>query len=176
MGTVRLGGFVPLPRVTIGRGLVYSRCQCQGSLSRTAAAAAVPSRFIRRAYVQSSHNDLTGSKAEGGDRSASDTTCAKRPGPPLPSSSQKPSHDQPDTSSSSPSPINAPTIPSNKARPTLSDGRQSPNVDESGELFPDVPEDVKQHNREMEQRYDRAYNQIADKGTVEKGVWKKDRN
>jgi hypothetical protein len=37
-----------------------------------------------------------------------------------------------------------------------------------------VPEDVKRHNRELDQRYDRAYNQIADEGKVNKGFWKGD--
>ena len=62
--------------------------------------------------------------------------------------------------------------PSNKARPTLNSGRESPNVDEQGNVRDDVPEDVKQHNREMEQRHDKAYNQIGDEGKVKKGFWK----
>ncbi|OKL62708.1 hypothetical protein UA08_01641 [Talaromyces atroroseus] len=62
--------------------------------------------------------------------------------------------------------------PSNKARPTLSDGRESPNVDLQGNVREDLPEDVKQHNRELQQRYDRAYNQIVDGGKVSKGFWK----
>lgn len=35
-----------------------------------------------------------------------------------------------------------------------------------------MPEDVKQHNRELEQRHDKAYNQIGDEGQVNKGFWK----
>ncbi|KAN0083321.1 hypothetical protein V8E54_002409 [Elaphomyces granulatus] len=168
-----LRGFAPwplLPKVFTGIRepvLLQLRCQCQGSFS-----GAIPStRFMRRAYARSSYesNEL-GSTTEGGERSASDT-------PASPGSSQKPSRDhEPGTSSSS---SNAPIIPSNKAHPTLNDGKQTPNVDESGEPLPDadVPEDVKRHNREMDQRYDRAYNQIADeKGTVEKGFWKEDRD
>lgn len=62
--------------------------------------------------------------------------------------------------------------PSNKARPTLSTGRESPNIDEKGHVREDVPEDVKQHNRELEQRYDKSYNQIGDEGKVSKGFWK----
>ena len=81
MSTV--GGFVPLPRVIIGRGPVYLRCLCKGSLSRTATAA-VPSRFItRRAYVQSSHDELADrarGETEGGDRSASESDTTQRPG------------------------------------------------------------------------------------------------
>lgn len=63
-------------------------------------------------------------------------------------------------------------IPSNKARPTLNDGTQSPNVDEHGNPRDDVPQEVKQHNSEMEGRYDRAFNHIAEEGKVEKGFWK----
>jgi hypothetical protein len=210
---MHLRGFAPLlPRVITGIRapvLLQLRCQYQGSLSRAAAASAVPStRFMRRAYTRSSYDEL-GSTTEGGERSASDTTASRGmyrhlhvygtigcgirllayiyilipiPIPilrQLQGSSQKPSRvREPGTSSSSSS--IAPIIPSNKAHPTLNDGRQTPNVDESGEPLPDadVPEDVKRHNREMDQRYDRAYNQIAnEKGTVvEKGFWKEDRD
>lgn len=63
-------------------------------------------------------------------------------------------------------------IPSNNAQPTLHDGRQSPIADHEGHLREDLPEDVKKHNKEMDQRYDKPYNHIADEGNVEKG-WKK---
>jgi hypothetical protein len=56
----------------------------------------------------------------------------------------------------------------------LNDGKQSPNVDAHGEPKEDVPDDVKRHNQEMEQRYDRAYNQIGDEGKVQKGFWKRE--
>ncbi|GAD99152.1 conserved serine-rich protein [Paecilomyces variotii No. 5] len=85
-------------------------------------------------------------------------------------SSQKPSR-EPGTSASS----SAAAIPSNKAHPTLNDGKQSPNVDERGEEKPDVPEDVKRHNREVDQRYDKSYNRIGEGGKVEKGFWKEER-
>lgn len=52
-------------------------------------------------------------------------------------------------------------IPSNKARPTLNDGRQTRNVDEHGNPRQDVPEDVKKHNAEMEKKHDRTYNQLG---------------
>lgn len=58
-------------------------------------------------------------------------------------------------------------IPSNKAHPTLRDGRQSPIADKEGNLRDDLPEDVKQHNEEVENRYDRPYNHTADEGNVE---------
>ncbi|RHZ67502.1 uncharacterized protein CDV56_106892 [Aspergillus thermomutatus] len=61
--------------------------------------------------------------------------------------------------------------PSNNARPTLNDGR-SPNVDEEGNPRPDVPEDVKRHNAEIENRHDRAYNKMEDDGKVQKVSWK----
>ncbi|EAU35021.1 predicted protein [Aspergillus terreus NIH2624] len=62
---------------------------------------------------------------------------------------------------------------SNKAHPTITDGRQSPNVDDAGNTRDNVPEDVKRHNKEMEERYDRPYNQIADEGKVHKGFWRR---
>ncbi|GFF46032.1 hypothetical protein IFM58399_07698 [Aspergillus lentulus] len=61
--------------------------------------------------------------------------------------------------------------PSNNARPTISNG-QSPNVDEEGNPRPDVPEDVRRHNDEIENRHDRAYNKLEDNGKVEKVSWK----
>lgn len=64
-------------------------------------------------------------------------------------------------------------IPSNKAQPTLRDGNQSPMADEEGNLRDDLPQDVKKHNEEIEQRHDRPYNHIADEGGVEKS-WKKE--
>lgn len=59
-------------------------------------------------------------------------------------------------------------IPSNKAEPTLRDGRQSPMADQEGKLREDLPEDVKKHNEEMNERYDKPYNHISDEGKVEK--------
>lgn len=61
---------------------------------------------------------------------------------------------------------NAP-IPSNKAKPTLQAGTQSPLADNEGRLKKDVPQDVKNHNKEMEERYDRPYNRTSDEGKVE---------
>ena len=62
------------------------------------------------------------------------------------------------------------TKPSNQANPTITDGRQSPNIDSKGNPRDDVPSDVKQHNKEMESRHDRPYNQIADEGKYQKGI------
>ncbi|KAJ5183946.1 hypothetical protein N7492_001562 [Penicillium capsulatum] len=59
-------------------------------------------------------------------------------------------------------------IPSNKAHPTLRDGRQSNLSDIEGQRHEGLPEDVKKHNEEMEHRYDRPYNHIADEGKIEK--------
>ncbi|KAJ6021345.1 hypothetical protein N7540_006849 [Penicillium herquei] len=64
-------------------------------------------------------------------------------------------------------------IPSNKAHPTLRDGRQSSLSDMEGKPHEELPEDVRKHNEEMAQRYDRSYNHIADEGTVEKAFKKK---
>ncbi|KAJ5683829.1 uncharacterized protein N7477_000174 [Penicillium maclennaniae] len=63
-------------------------------------------------------------------------------------------------------------IPSNKAEPTLHDGKQSPIADHEGNLRDDLPEDVKKHNEEVENRYDRPYNHIADDGDTEP-AWKR---
>lgn len=63
-------------------------------------------------------------------------------------------------------------IPSNKAQPTLRDGKQSPTADEDGNLRDDLPQDVKQHNDEMEERYDKPFNRLADEGGAEP-AWKR---
>lgn len=57
-------------------------------------------------------------------------------------------------------------IPSNKAKPTLNEGEQSPLTDQEGNPKKDIPEDVKKHNQEMEERYDKPYNSTSDDGTV----------
>jgi hypothetical protein len=58
-------------------------------------------------------------------------------------------------------------IPSNNAQPTLRDGNQSPIADDEGNLRDDLPEDVKRHNEEMQDRYDKPYNHMGDKGNPE---------
>ncbi|BDD56895.1 hypothetical protein MPDQ_006360 [Monascus purpureus] len=62
-----------------------------------------------------------------------------------------------------------PSIPSNKAHPTLSDGRQSPNVDVRGNRAHNIPEDVQRHNAEIKERHDQSYNRISDRGDVIQG-------
>ncbi|CAG7982013.1 unnamed protein product [Penicillium nalgiovense] len=57
-------------------------------------------------------------------------------------------------------------IPSNEAKPTLNEGEQSPLVDGEGNPKEDLPQDVKKHNRDMEERYDKPYNSTGDDGTV----------
>lgn len=42
-------------------------------------------------------------------------------------------------------------------------------MDDEGHRRKDIPEDVKEHNRGVEQRHDRSYNQITDEGKVQKG-------
>ncbi|KAJ5792855.1 uncharacterized protein N7503_008833 [Penicillium pulvis] len=64
-------------------------------------------------------------------------------------------------------------IPSNNAHPTLTDGRQSNLADMEGKKHEDLPEDVRKHNEEMENRYDRPYNHISDEGNVEKAFQEK---
>ena len=63
-------------------------------------------------------------------------------------------------------------IPSNEAHPTLRDGKQSPIADFEGNLRENLPRDVKEHNEEVEHRYDRAYNHMGDEGGVKK-AWKR---
>lgn len=58
-------------------------------------------------------------------------------------------------------------IPSNKAEPTLHDGNQSPFADQDGNLKDDLPSDVKKHNQEMEERYDKPYNHTGDQGQAD---------
>lgn len=82
----------------------------------------------------------------------------------------KSSSDNPQGQGSSPD-TNHP-IPSNKAKPTLRDGNQSPMADQEGHLRDDLPEEVKRHNADVEKRYDRPYNHISDEGRVEQ-PWKK---
>lgn len=53
--------------------------------------------------------------------------------------------------------------------------RETRNVDENGNVKPNVPEDVKRHNQELEQRYDRPYNRVGEDGRVGKGFWKGER-
>lgn len=65
-------------------------------------------------------------------------------------------------------------IPSNGAHPTLRDGRQSNLADMEGKKQKDLPEDVRKHNEEMENRYDRSYSHMADEGTVEKAFEEKE--
>ena len=62
---------------------------------------------------------------------------------------------------------------SNNAKPTITDGRHSPNVDSEGNVKSDVPNDVKKHNEEMEHRYDRPYNQLGNEGKPPKGFWER---
>lgn len=65
------------------------------------------------------------------------------------------------------------TRPSNNAKPTITDGHQSANVDKEGNMKPNVPEDVKRHNEDIDKRFDKPYNRIKDEGKVEKGFWGK---
>lgn len=46
-------------------------------------------------------------------------------------------------------------------------------ADKNGKLKDDLPNDVKRHNAELEDRYDRPYNHISDDGHVENTFVKK---
>ncbi|KAL4896956.1 hypothetical protein BDV59DRAFT_169429 [Aspergillus ambiguus] len=139
----------------------------------TAPARPLPRLYLRpwRAYSHSSY----GAEGENNAEPSKATRNLEHPGPPPPdvSGSQSNASSQPpgQTSQGKEYPIHTET--SNKAHPTITDGRQSPNVDDEGNTREDVPQDVKQHNQEMEERYDRPYNQIADEGKVHKGFWKR---
>ncbi|KAI9929129.1 hypothetical protein ASPWEDRAFT_169033 [Aspergillus wentii DTO 134E9] len=133
-----------------------------------------------RRYAHSSYGGEGEQKSQGPGNNP--TRNIEHPGPPPPDVGQKSSSSSSQSTASTPK-SSAPkepepaeerpieTTPSNNARPTLSDARQSPNVDENGNPRPDVPEDVKQHNAEVENRYDRSYNQIADEGKIQRGSW-----
>ncbi|KAL4810448.1 hypothetical protein BDV18DRAFT_131025 [Aspergillus unguis] len=109
------------------------------------------------------------------------TRDIEHPGPPPPDvRSENPSKSQPSYKQSQGASADTGEIeedidtrPSNKAKPTITDGRQSTNVDKDGNTKPDVPEDVKQHNSDVEQRFDKPYNRIKDEGKVGKGFWGK---
>ncbi|CAP94377.1 hypothetical protein E8E15_003006 [Penicillium rubens] len=73
--------------------------------------------------------------------------------------------EQATTTTRKPNPPSRP-IPSNKAKPTLIEGEQSHLVDREGNPRKDLPQDVKKHNRDMEERYDKPYNSTDDDGTV----------
>ncbi|KAI9044417.1 uncharacterized protein KD926_001018 [Aspergillus affinis] len=130
--------------------------------------------FSRRKYAQSSyggegeHNNAEHPKSHRN----SPTRDIEHPGPTPPNVSKdapSSSGNKSESHSSKTSEGAINTMPSNKAHPTITDGQQSPNIDSKGNLRDDVPQDVKQHNKEMSQRHDRAYNQIADEGEYRKG-------
>ncbi|PYH41394.1 uncharacterized protein BP01DRAFT_349408 [Aspergillus saccharolyticus JOP 1030-1] len=52
------------------------------------------------------------------------------------------------------------TTPSNKARPTITDGENSPNAEVDGTVGDNASDEVKQHNKEFDQRYDHSYNRM----------------
>ncbi|WEW55103.1 hypothetical protein PRK78_000531 [Emydomyces testavorans] len=71
-------------------------------------------------------------------------------------------------------------VPSNKARPTLSEAYQHSGIDakhpkrppkeelsaEDSQKMERQEDDVKRHNEDIERRYDRAINQVSDKGEI----------
>ncbi|EED19587.1 conserved serine-rich protein [Talaromyces stipitatus ATCC 10500] len=133
---------------------------------------ASPASSIFKRY---SHESYGGDDNPQGERPASRKSRElEHPGPPPPDTSKGSASTgtKPQSQQTQEDDLYHKKQPSNKARPTLSSGRESPNVDEQGNTKDDVPEDVRQHNRELSQRYDRPYNQIADEGKVSKGFWK----
>ncbi|KAL1978549.1 hypothetical protein VTN31DRAFT_1408 [Thermomyces dupontii] len=132
-----------------------------------------PTRIPKRSYAFSGYGD--GDKPQGDEPAAESTRAREHPGPAPPDTSQP---KQPQEGDGEPQPSGRGTrttpIPSNKAHPTLSDGKQSPYLDDEGNEMPNTPQDVKQHNREMERRYDRTVNQMEHKdtkGEIGKNFW-----
>ncbi|KAL4873443.1 hypothetical protein BDV12DRAFT_159990 [Aspergillus spectabilis] len=127
----------------------------------------------RRLNGQSSYGG-EGEKNSKDDRNKP-TRDMEHPGAPPPdikstnSSKSQPSYNQ----ARNPHEEEISTKPSNKAKPTITDGKQSDNVDDDGNTKADVPEDVKRHNEEIDQRHDKPYNRIKDDGKVGKGFWGK---
>lgn len=120
----------------------------------------------------SNADQTTSSSGEGAGSSSSNPSSETRKSPKSDSSSQEPysatTHEAPNDPSG-PQVFEFPRTPSNKAHPTVSTGQQSPNVDAEGRVSEDVPDDVKQHNAEIENRHDRSFNQLTDEGKVQKG-------
>ncbi|CBF76419.1 predicted protein [Aspergillus nidulans FGSC A4] len=129
----------------------------------------------QRFYGQSTYGD--GETNPGEDRNAP-TRDMEHPGAPPPnvskenSTKSQPSYKQ-DESRSGVLEEDIPKKQSDKARPVINDGRQTSNVKEDGNTKSDVPEDVKKHNEEIDQRHDKPYNRIDDGGKVGKGFWGK---
>ncbi|KAJ5944180.1 hypothetical protein N7516_004348 [Penicillium verrucosum] len=78
------------------------------------------------------------------------------------------SSNDPEQATTTTQPPNSPNrpIPSNKAKPTINEGEHSPLVDREGNPKEDIPDDVKKHNQEMEERYAKPYNSTDNHGTV----------
>ncbi|GES58394.1 conserved serine-rich protein [Aspergillus terreus] len=157
--------FRTIPTTRAMNPFVASSCRLQRSNLQT-----------WRAYSHSSY----GGEGEADAEPSKATRDLEHPGPPPPDVSKGSSGSQSQGSSPQSSGQTSqgkeyaiPKETSNKAHPTITDGRQSPNVDDAGNTRDNVPEDVKRHNKEMEERYDRPYNQIADEGKVHKGFWRR---
>ncbi|RAL15525.1 uncharacterized protein BO97DRAFT_411641 [Aspergillus homomorphus CBS 101889] len=127
-----------------------------------------------RGYAHSSYGGDGETNAEQPNNPRNEPTRdLEHPGPPAPDvgASSKKSQQSSSSSSSSSSSDNkssmgglgnssSNTKPSNKAKPTITDGENSPNAELDGTVKENVSEDVKQHNKEMDQRYDHSYNQV----------------
>ncbi|PYI20533.1 hypothetical protein BO86DRAFT_80432 [Aspergillus japonicus CBS 114.51] len=128
-----------------------------------------------RGYAHSSYGGEGETKAEQPNSSRNEPTRdLEHPGPPAPDvgGSSKKSQQSGGSSNSGSKDTghgtgtgvenksHSKTTPSNKARPTITDGENSPNAEVDGTVGDNASEDVKKHNREMDQRYDHAYNQV----------------
>ncbi|KAL2868293.1 uncharacterized protein BJX67DRAFT_380103 [Aspergillus lucknowensis] len=126
----------------------------------------------RRLYSHSSYGGEGEVKSKDGRNKP--TRGMEHPGPPPPNVSKGTSGVESQRQSGGELEEDISMEPSNNPHPTITDGRQSVNVDKDGNSKPDVPEDVKRHNEEIDQRYDKPYNRIKDEGKVGKGFWKLD--
>ncbi|KAL3469835.1 hypothetical protein BJX99DRAFT_240605 [Aspergillus californicus] len=111
----------------------------------------------RRLYGQSTYGDGETKPEAGRSKSTEDR---EHPGAPPPNVNKNSSSRSSSSSTQQSSGENK--VPSNKAKPTITDGHQSANMDPDGKIKPDVPEDVKRHNAEVGDRYDKPYNQIKE--------------
>ncbi|KAI9372668.1 hypothetical protein BJX61DRAFT_533765 [Aspergillus egyptiacus] len=138
----------------------------------TTVCSSVPQHSGRRLYGQSSYGGNGETHPEEGRNKP--TRDMEHPGAPPPNVSKDPGSGSQTSSSQSGEGAEqtASQTPSNKAKPTIKDNR-SDNIDKEGHIKADIPEDVRRHNEEVDQRHDKPYNRINDDGKVGKPFWSK---
>ena len=146
-----------------------------------------PSILTHRTYAQESY----GNSQSGHPKSSAPNPKAdlEHPGPEAPaskaspnkSSSSSPSPSSSSPSSSDPSSTKSPAEGTSSSYPETSEGGK-PAINNPGTAPEEKDEEVKRHNKEMEERYEKPTNQIDGDGKVEgtgdgdgkveKGFWK----